>query len=182
MLQVFRHIASCREAARETVARSFRNLASERLVGRRRKIGTVVTGQARDRPVGWVTAVFLFAPANLLFILSPVIVFAGFPLVGARWAAETLTQRRFTVPQYTTGRHAMAVVLVMMLWVSVTFMVDATWGDEASGRLRDNWHRGARHQFVEPFGDVARIMPLDHCDGGVVERRHQPDRQTCASA
>jgi GntR family histidine utilization transcriptional repressor len=37
--------------ARETVARAFRSLASERLVERRRKIGTVVTGQARERPV-----------------------------------------------------------------------------------------------------------------------------------
>lgn len=37
--------------ARETVARSFRSLASERLVERRRKIGTVVTRQARERPV-----------------------------------------------------------------------------------------------------------------------------------
>lgn len=39
------------QTARETVARSFRSLASERLVERRRKIGTVVTGQARERPV-----------------------------------------------------------------------------------------------------------------------------------
>ncbi len=37
--------------ARETVARAFRSLVSERLVERRRKIGTVVTNQARERPV-----------------------------------------------------------------------------------------------------------------------------------
>lgn len=95
---------------------------------------------AVDRFAGWTfvgcglgfAAVFLFAPANLLFILSPAIVFAGFLLVGVRWAVENLKQRRFAAPRYTTGRHAMVVVLVMMLWVSATFMADAKWGDEVS--------------------------------------------------
>lgn len=44
-------VAGRYRTARETVARAFRNLASERLVERRRKIGTIVTAQARERPV-----------------------------------------------------------------------------------------------------------------------------------
>ena len=39
------------QTARETVARAFRSLVAERLVERRRKIGTLVTNQARERPV-----------------------------------------------------------------------------------------------------------------------------------
>jgi len=45
------YLAERYQTARATVQRSIQSLASERLVERKRKIGTVVTNQARERPV-----------------------------------------------------------------------------------------------------------------------------------
>lgn len=95
---------------------------------------------AIDRFAGWTfvicgfafAAVFLFAPANTVFIVPPLIVMAGFLTVLARWLMWKGKQPSRLSPDLTLGRRALATALVSVLWVSSFFLADAIWDDASS--------------------------------------------------
>jgi hypothetical protein len=72
-------------------------------------------------------AVFLFAPADRLFILSPIIVLAGFLGVFARWLAWNGKR-----PHLTVGRLMLTIMLATIAWTGAIFFADAAWGDDVS--------------------------------------------------
>lgn len=102
-------------------------------------------GEAIDRFAGWTfvlcgvafAAVFLWAPADRVFIIPPLIVLAGFLAVLARWGMEKgkgQGPRRLSLP-LTPGRLALATMLAAVLWTCAIFLADAAWGDDVSRRM-----------------------------------------------
>lgn len=95
---------------------------------------------ALDRFAGWlfvlcglsVAMVFLCAPADMLFVLAPAIVFGGFLAVLIRWLRWEKKQLRPLSRPMTPGRVTLATMLATVVWVSAIFLADALWGDHVS--------------------------------------------------
>jgi hypothetical protein len=95
---------------------------------------------AIDRFAGWIfvacglsfAAVFLFAPADKIMLISPLIVLAGFLAVFARWLIWPGNQPIQLSPRWALGRWALAAMLVSVFSVSTIFFADAVWGDTVS--------------------------------------------------
>lgn len=94
---------------------------------------------AIDRFAGWTfvlcglafAAVFLVAPADKVFIVPPLIVLAGLVAVLARWLMWRGRQPG-RLPDLTSGRLALAMMLVSIVWVCAIFLADAVWGDDVA--------------------------------------------------
>jgi hypothetical protein len=93
---------------------------------------------AIDRFAGWTfvlcglafAAVFLWAPADLVFVVPPLIVLAGFLAVLARWLSwKGKGPSPLSLP-LTPGRMALAMVLAAILWTCAIFLADVIWGDD----------------------------------------------------
>jgi hypothetical protein len=95
---------------------------------------------AIDRFAGWlfvicgfaVAAIFLLAPADKVFIVPPLIVFAGFLAVLTRWLMWKGKRLGQLSLHMTPGRVALATMLATVLWMGAIFLADAVWGDNVS--------------------------------------------------
>ncbi len=96
-----------------------------------------------DRFAGWTfvasgllfASVFLFAPADMIMIVSPLIVLAGALAVLARWLPAKGSPAAGPASHWTPGRRMLATMLASMLGVSAIFLADVAWGDAASKGL-----------------------------------------------
>lgn len=95
---------------------------------------------AIDRFAGWTfvicglafAAVFLFAPADKVFLIPPLIVATGFLAVFARWLMWKGNQPSHLSYHSTPGRLVLATSLATVLWTCAIFFADAVWGDDVS--------------------------------------------------
>jgi hypothetical protein len=95
---------------------------------------------ALDRFAGWlfvicgfaVAVTFLLAPPDKLFIFAPLVILGGFLAVFTRWLMLKGKQPRALSLHMTLGRVALATMLATVLWMGVTFLADAVWGDNVS--------------------------------------------------
>lgn len=104
-----------------------------------------------DRFAGWIfvvcglafAVVFLLAPADLVFVVPPLIVVAGFLAVLARWLmwkgkqapTRPMTAQPGRATARETGRLAIATMLATVLWVSTIFLADSVWGDDIARKM-----------------------------------------------
>ena len=96
-----------------------------------------------DRFAGWlfvvcglaVTAIFLWAPSDHLFIVAPVVILGGFLAVFTRWLRSKGKPSSARSLPMTPGRLALATMLATALGTGAIFLADAVWGDHVSRRM-----------------------------------------------
>lgn len=64
--------------------------------------------------------------------MPPLVVLAGVVAVLARWLMWQAEQPGRLLPDLTSGRLALAMMLVSIVWVCAIFLADAVWGDAVS--------------------------------------------------